>query len=80
MDGDIKPGVLTTEFWLTAIVNLGAAVLLYLQVTGALTGEESEAVLQMVRALAALVVPVVLAVVNVSYIRGRTRVKVGAGS
>lgn len=78
MEGEsIKPGVLTSEFWLTAIVNLGAAVLLYLQVTGAVSVEESDAVLQIVQALANLLVPLLLAVVNVSYIRSRTLVKAG---
>lgn len=73
--GSVKPGVLTSEFWLTAVVNLGAAVLMYLQVTGAVTVEESDALLQMVQAVAALLVPLLLAVVNVSYIRSRTLVK-----
>jgi hypothetical protein len=70
----LKPGYQTSEFWLAAVMNLVAAVLALLVGRDLLTAEESS----LLRELALAVVPLVLAIVNASYIHSRGRVKAAA--
>ncbi len=70
----MKPGVKTSEFWLTLL----AQVLPVLAISGVLTGEEVEtlnqAIIEAVKVIGALVV----ALVPIwRYIESRTKVKLG---
>jgi hypothetical protein len=71
----IKPGYRTSEFWITVVVNLAAAVLAVVAHYGLLTDDESALWLALVRAAAAIAAPLVMAIVSREYIRGRTQVK-----
>jgi len=72
-------GIHTTEFWLTAVSNIVGAVLLLLVTYGYLTSEEQQVWLALAQAIATAVIPLVLGMINVNYIRGRTAVKVNNG-
>lgn len=73
-----KPGIKTTEFWLTAIVNIAGAVLAILAARGLISNEESDLWLQLIQAVAVAAIPLALAIVNKSYIDGRNAIKVAA--
>lgn len=72
---ETKPGYKTTEFWMTAIVNLVASVMAILAARGLLTNEESQLWLALVQSIAVAVLPIVMAVVTKSYTDGRAKVK-----
>lgn len=72
---EIKAGIKTTEFWLTAIVNVAGAVIALLAARGLMTGEEGELWLDLVEAIAVAVIPIALAIVNYAYISSRKELK-----
>jgi len=72
---DPKPGIKTTEFWLTAVSNLAGAVIALLAGYGLLTRENSDLWLALVQAVAVAVIPLALALVNARYISARAEVK-----
>jgi hypothetical protein len=71
----MKSGIKTTEFWLTAVVNIAAAVVAILSFRGLMSGQEGELWVTLVQAIAAAVAPLVMAVVTAAYTKGRTIVK-----
>ncbi len=73
-----KSGIHTSEFWLTATVNIAGAVLAVLAAYGYIKAENQELWLSLVQALAVAVIPVVLAIVNYAYIESRGKVKAAA--
>ncbi len=75
---DAKPGIKTTEFWLTAVVNIAGAALALLAAYGLIRQENRALWLALIQALAVAVIPLALALVNSAYINGRARVKTGS--
>jgi hypothetical protein len=70
-----KSGIRTSEFWVTAVVNVVSAVVAILAVQGLTSDREAELYIQLARALASAVAPVVMAYVTGQYAQSRTRVK-----
>ncbi len=70
-----KPGIKTSEFWLTVIVNLAGAIIAIFATRGLVTQEEGALWLDLVEAVAVAVIPVALAYVNGMYIKSRTAIK-----
>ena len=75
-----KPGIQTSEFWLTAVMNICGAVMAVLAAYGLISKEEGELWLALAQALALAVIPLALAYTNGRYIEGRTIVKSRAGA
>lgn len=75
-----KPGIKTTEFWVTAIVNIAGSVLALLAAYGLVKAEETDLWLTLVQSLAVTVIPLSLAIVNSAYIKSRAQVKTGITS
>jgi len=75
----MKPGVKTTEFWITAIVNVIAAVVMVLGVRGLVTAEEGNAYIALGSAIASAVAPLAAAFVTGRYINSRAVVKKNGG-
>ena len=75
-----KPGIRTTEFWITAVVNIAGAVLAILAARGLVKAEESDLWHTLVQSLAVTVIPLALAIVNSAYIKSRAQVKTGTKS
>lgn len=73
-----KNGIYTTEFWLTAVANVGGALIALLAAYGLLREDEGRLWLNLVQALAVAVIPLALAQINRAYIASRTAVKRGA--
>lgn len=73
-----KPGIYTTEFWLTAVSNVAGATIAVLAAYGLVTDEYSNLWLTLVQAIAVVVIPVAMAFVNGRYIDARAEVKKGA--
>ena len=70
-----RPGIQTTEFWITAFVNIAGAIISILAARGLVSAEEGELWVALVRALVVAVVPIVMAIVSAAYVESRTRVK-----
>ena len=70
-----KPGIKTSEFWLTAVVNIAGSVLGILAAYGLVKQEHSSLWLSLINSLAVAIIPLALALVNYAYINGRSRVK-----
>jgi hypothetical protein len=75
---NVKSGIYTSEFWVTAIVNIAMAVLGVLAARGLVSGDEAELWVNLIQAITVAVVPVVMAIVTTSYTNGRARVKEAA--
>jgi len=71
----IKPGIKTSEFWITAVANIVGAVIAILVARGLISGEEGELWIQLAGAVLVAVIPVALALINASYIKGRSELK-----
>ena len=72
-----KSGIKTTEFWLTAVVNIAGAVLAILAAYGVVARETTDLWLVLIQSLAVAVIPLALAIVNYAYINSRANVKTG---
>ena len=70
-----KSGLKTTEFWVTAAVNIVAAVIAILAGRGLVTQQESELWVVLAQSLATAIAPIVMAIVSTSYIKSRGLVK-----
>jgi hypothetical protein len=70
-----KPGIQTTEFWLTAVANVCGAVMALLAGYGLISSEEEDLWLALVQALALAIIPLALAYTNGRYIEARTTIK-----
>lgn len=73
-----KPGVKSSEFWLTAVVNITGAILAILAARGLVSAEEADLWVTLIQAVAVAVIPLALAIVNKSYIDNRKEIKVAA--
>jgi hypothetical protein len=63
------------SFWITAIVNIAAAIIAVLSVRGLISPDEGELWLALVQAIAAPVAVLVIAIVTRQYLAGQTAVK-----
>lgn len=72
----MKSGYKTTEFWLTAVVNIAAAVVAILAFRGLMASQEGDLWVKLVQAIAAAVAPLVMGVVTAAYTQARAKVKV----
>ena len=70
-----KPGYKTTEFWVTTVVNIVAAIVALLGVRGMMTAEEGNAYVAVAGAVATAVAPLAAAFVSGRYINSRAQVK-----
>lgn len=77
---DLTPGAQTSEFKLTAVTSLINAVLLLLVGYGLLTQEQSSLWASVFMAAAVFVLPLATALMTKEYTRGRTALKLEAGS
>jgi len=68
----------TSEFWITAFVNIVAAIVAILAARGLVSAEEGELWVQLALAIATAVAPLVMAIVSKAYIEGRTQLRVAA--
>lgn len=75
-----KPGIRTSEFWMTAVVNIFVAILAVLAARGMVTQEEAAIWVVLAQAVAVAVAPIVMAIVTGKYIEGRAYVKATNGS
>ncbi|MDX1417451.1 MAG: hypothetical protein R3293_24820 [Candidatus Promineifilaceae bacterium] len=71
----IKPGLHTTEFWMTAVTNVAGHAIGPTAALGLASGQESTLWLALLQALALVVIPLALALVNSAYIAARAEVK-----
>ena len=70
-----KPGIHTTEFWLTAVSNIAGAIIAILAAYGLIANDNADLWLVLTQALAVAVIPLALAIINQSYIKSRAQVK-----
>lgn len=70
-----KPGIKTTEFWVTSVVNIVTAVIGILAVRGLVSVEEGNLYIQLASAIVAAIAPIVIAYTTGRYINSRTEVK-----
>ncbi len=75
---EIKAGFRTSEFWITAVVNIAAAVIGILAARGLVSSEEQSLYLALVQSLAVVIAPLVIAIVTGKYIESRAVVKKAA--
>ena len=61
----------TSEFWVTAFVNVVMAVVAILAARGVVSSEEGELWVQLAATIAAVVAPLVMGWVSKSYVEGR---------
>lgn len=72
-----KPGYKTTEFWITAVVNIVAAVVAILAVRGLVSETEAELYVTLAQAVVGAVAPLVIAFTSGRYINSRAKIKSG---
>ncbi len=71
----MKTGFKTSEFYITAVVNIIAAVIAILGIRGLVTAAEGDLYVALASAVATTVAPLVMAFVSGKYIQGRSQVK-----
>ena len=74
-----KPGIKTTEFWITITVNIAGSILAILAAYGLIKQEHTTLWLTLIQSLAVAIIPIALALVNSAYISSRGKVKASAG-
>ena len=72
-----KPGIKTTEFWITAVINIAGSILAIFAAYGLINAEETDVWITLVQSLAITVIPLAMAIVSSSYIQSRSQVKTG---
>ena len=72
---NIKPGIKTSEFWITIVVNIVTAVMGILAVRGLVSVEEGNLYVVLASAIVAAIAPIVLAFTTGKYIQSRAQVK-----
>ena len=75
----MKSGIKTTEFWITAAVNVVAAVIAVLAARGMIVQEEAGLYVVLAQAIAVAVAPIVMAIVTGQYVQSRATVKAANG-
>jgi hypothetical protein len=78
MNQQTKPGIQTTEFWQTAVINIILATLTIMAYKGLLTAGEAELWLELAEALAAALLPIAMALITAAYSNSRAKVKAGS--
>lgn len=73
-----KPGIHTSEFWITAVANIAGAVIAILAAYGLIKENEQQLWLNLIQALAVALMPLIIGLVNYAYINGRTELKITA--
>ena len=71
------PGIKTTEFWITAVLNIAGSILAIFAAYGLIKADETDLWLTLVQSLAITIIPLALAIVNSAYIQSRAQVKTG---
>ena len=74
----MKPGIKTSEFWITTIVNVAMAVFGILVYRGLFTQEEADLWVQLVSALSVGLIPLAMAYMTAKYSLSRAEVKANA--
>ena len=74
---NVKPGVRTSEFWMTVVMSLVLAVLSVLVVAEVITEAESEILAKLILLVVSAVVPLAISGMTVRYTDSRTRIKAG---
>lgn len=72
-----KPGIKTSELWITVAVNLIGVFMLIAVAAGLFSEDVAGELERALNAIVAVIVPIVLAYVNGQYIKSRTAVKTG---
>ncbi len=75
----MKTGFKTSEFYVTAVVNIIAAVIAILGIRGLVAAVEGDLYVALASAVATTVAPLVMAFVSGKYIQGRSQVKAANG-
>ena len=75
VEREVKPGVRTSEFWVTLIMGLVTAVVGVMVAQGVLSEEIGGLAVQVIGLLVVAVVPIVLGWLGASYIHSRTTLK-----
>lgn len=68
----------TSEFWITAFVNVVSAIVAILAARGLVSNEEGALWVQLAQAIAMAVAPLVMAIVSKAYVEGRTELRVAS--
>lgn len=68
----------TSEFWVTAFVNVVMAVVAILAARGVVSNDEGELWVQLAATIAAVVAPLVMGWVSKSYVEGRQALRVAS--
>ena len=75
----MKTGFKTSEFWITAAVNIISAVIAILGIRGLVSAQEGDLYIALASALASTIAPIVMAFVTGRYINARATVKAANG-
>jgi len=75
---DPKPGIHTTEFWITVTINIAGAILALIAAYGLIKQEYVDLWMSLIQSLAVAIIPLALAIVNYAYIDSRGKVKAAA--
>jgi hypothetical protein len=70
-----KPGIKTSEFWATAVVNIVSAVVAILAVRGLVDPREGQLYVVLAEAIVAALAPVIMAFTTRRYIASREAIK-----
>ena len=76
---EVKPGYKTTEFAITAVVNIVTAVIGILAVRGLVTAQEGDLYIALASAVVASIAPLVIGYTTKTYVQARAQVKTGGG-
>ena len=76
----MKSGIKTTEFWMTAAVNVASAIIAVLAARGMIVQEQAELYVVLAQSIAVAVAPIVMAIVSGQYIQSRAMVKSSNGT
>lgn len=68
----------TSEFWVTAFVNIVMAIVAILAARGVVSSEEGELWVQLAQAVAMVVAPIVMGWISKSYVEGRQELRVAS--
>jgi siderophore synthetase component len=68
----------TSEFWVTAFVNVVMAVVAILAARGVVSNDEGALWVSLAESIAAVVAPLVMGWVSKSYVEGRTQLRVAS--
>lgn len=70
-----KPGIKTSEFWLTVFTNIAGSIIAILASYDLITTEAGNLWLALAQSIAVAVIPLALAYINGRYIESRAQIK-----